>query len=40
MTLVFSADQEQFRDSIRRFLSDQMPTTEVRRLMATEHGIR
>lgn len=38
MTLVFSADQEQFRDSIRRFLSDQMPTTEVRRLMDTAHA--
>ena len=38
MSLVFSADQEQFRDSIRRFLSDQMPTTEVRRLMATTHA--
>lgn len=38
MTLVFSPDQDQFRDSIQRFLKDKMPTTEVRRLMATERG--
>lgn len=38
MTLVFTDDQEQFRESIQRFLADQMPTTKVRRLMATEHG--
>ena len=38
MTLVFSNDQEQFRESIQRFLTDQMPTTKVRQLMATEHG--
>ena len=39
MTLVFTDDQEQFRESIQRFLADQMPTTKVRQLMATEHGI-
>lgn len=38
MGLVFTEDQEQFRDSIGRFLSNQMPTTEVRRLMTTAHG--
>ena len=38
MALVFTPDQEQFRDSIRRFLKDKMPTTEVRRLMATDRG--
>ena len=38
MTLVFTDDQEQFRESIQRFLADQMPTTKVRQLMATEHG--
>jgi alkylation response protein AidB-like acyl-CoA dehydrogenase len=38
MALVFTSDQEQFRDSIRRFLKDKMPTTEVRRLMATDRG--
>ena len=39
MTLVFTDDQEQFRESIQRFLADQMPVTKVRQLMATEHGI-
>ena len=39
MTLVFSDDQEQFRESIQRFLTDQMPTTKVRQLMAKDHGI-
>ena len=39
MALVFTADQDQFRDSIQRFLSDQMPTTRVRQLMATDHGL-
>ena len=38
MALVFTEDQDQFRDSIQRFLSDQMPTTRVRQLMATEHA--
>ena len=39
MALVFTADQDQFRDSIQRFLSDQMPTSRVRQLMATDHGL-
>ena len=39
MTQVFSNDQEQFRESIQRFLTDQMPTTKVRQLMAKDHGI-
>ncbi|HJU11802.1 MAG TPA: acyl-CoA dehydrogenase family protein, partial [Candidatus Binataceae bacterium] len=34
----FSEEQEQFRATIRRFLSDRSPTTEVRRLMATSEG--
>ena len=38
MALVFTEDQDQFRESIQRFLSDQMPTTRVRQLMATEHA--
>jgi alkylation response protein AidB-like acyl-CoA dehydrogenase len=38
MQLAFTEEQRQFRDVIRRFLSDTMPTTEVRRLMATEAG--
>src|SRR5215469_16061689 len=31
-------EQEQFRSTIRRFLNDRSPTTEVRRLMATADG--
>lgn len=38
MALAFTQDQDQFRDSIQRFLKDKMPTTEVRRLMATDQG--
>lgn len=38
MALVFTEDQDQFRDSIQRFLSDQMPTTRVRQMMATDHA--
>ncbi len=34
----FSDEQEQFRSAIRRFLNDKSPTTEVRRLMATDEG--
>lgn len=34
----FTDEQEQFRSTIRRFLSDKSPTTEVRRLMATAEG--
>jgi alkylation response protein AidB-like acyl-CoA dehydrogenase len=34
----FTDEQEQFRSAIRRFLSDRSPTTEVRRLMATDEG--
>src|SRR5271154_4966885 len=34
----FTDEQEQFRSSVRRFLSDKSPTTEVRRLMATAEG--
>jgi alkylation response protein AidB-like acyl-CoA dehydrogenase len=35
---VFTNEQEQFRSTIRRFLNDRSPTTEVRRLMATAEG--
>jgi alkylation response protein AidB-like acyl-CoA dehydrogenase len=38
MALAFTADQDQFRDSIQRFMTDKMPTTEIRRLMATTRG--
>ena len=38
MALGFTEDQDQFRDSIQRFLSDQMPTTRVRQMMATDHA--
>ena len=34
----FTDEQEQFRSAIRRFLNDKSPTTEVRRLMATDQG--
>lgn len=34
----FNDEQEQFRATIRRFLNDKSPTTEVRRLMATAQG--
>ena len=34
----FTDEQEQFRATLRRFLSDRSPTTEVRRLMQTEGG--
>jgi alkylation response protein AidB-like acyl-CoA dehydrogenase len=34
----FTNEQEEFRSTIRRFLNDRSPTTEVRRLMATAEG--
>ena len=34
----FTDEQEQFRSTVRRFLEDKSPTTEVRRLMATAEG--
>jgi alkylation response protein AidB-like acyl-CoA dehydrogenase len=34
----FTDEQEQFRSTLRRFLLDHSPTTEVRRLMATAEG--
>ncbi len=34
----FTDEQEQFRSTIRRFLTNRSPTTEVRRLMATKEG--
>ena len=38
MQFSFSDEQEQFRAIIQRFLREKSPTTEVRRLMATERG--
>ena len=38
MRFAFSDEQEQLRLAVRRFLADQSPTTEVRRLMATDTG--
>jgi len=38
MQFTFTDEQEQFRDVVRRFLAQKSPTTEVRRLMATEEG--
>jgi len=34
----FSAEQEEFRSNLRRFLADRSPTKEVRRLMETDEG--
>ena len=38
MKFSFSPEQEVFRAAVRRFLADQSPTKEVRRLMETEAG--
>ena len=38
MKFSFSSEQEEFRANLRRFLADQSPTKEVRRLMETEAG--
>jgi alkylation response protein AidB-like acyl-CoA dehydrogenase len=38
MEYAFTDEQDQFRDVVRRFLSDKSPTTEVRRLMDTAEG--
>ena len=38
MKFSFSDEQQEFRESLRRFLADKSPTTEVRRLMETEPG--
>ncbi|MBI1181750.1 MAG: acyl-CoA dehydrogenase [Alphaproteobacteria bacterium] len=38
MDFSFSHEQEQFRDSLARFLRDKSPTSAVRKLMATDRG--
>lgn len=38
MKFSFSAEQDAFRDSLRRYLADRSPAKEVRRLMETEQG--
>ena len=38
MQFAFTDEQEQLRSTVRRFLADQSPPTEVRRLMETEPG--
>ena len=38
MKFSFSEEQEEFRSFLRRFLEEKSPTTEVRRLMATDAG--
>ena len=38
MQFAFSDEQEQLRLAVRRFLTDQSPPSEVRRLMATDAG--
>jgi len=37
-TVSFSDEQEQFREILQKFLSTQAPTTEVRRIMASDSG--
>jgi alkylation response protein AidB-like acyl-CoA dehydrogenase len=39
MTLGVTAEQEELRDSVRRFLTDRAPLTRVRELMETDDGI-
>ena len=38
MNFAFSPEQEEFRQSLRRFLADKSPAAEVRRLMETDTG--
>ena len=38
MNFAFSEEQEELRRSVRRFLEDKSPVTEVRRLMETAEG--
>jgi alkylation response protein AidB-like acyl-CoA dehydrogenase len=38
MKFSFTEEQDTFRSVLRRFLEDRSPTTEVRRLMATDEG--
>jgi alkylation response protein AidB-like acyl-CoA dehydrogenase len=38
VNFAFSDEQEQLRDSVRRFLQAKSPSTEVRRLMETDDG--
>ena len=38
MNFAFSPEQEEFRQSLRRFLADKSPAAEVRRLMETDEG--
>ena len=38
MKFSFSAEQDEFRAAVRRYLTDRSSTKEVRRLMATEAG--
>ena len=38
MAFAFTAEQEQFRDIVARFLRETSPTVEVRRLMETDAG--
>jgi alkylation response protein AidB-like acyl-CoA dehydrogenase len=39
MTLGVTAEQDELRDSVRRFLADRAPLSRVRELMETEDGI-
>ena len=40
VNFAFSEEQEELRKSVRRFLEDKSPETEVRRLMETDRGLR
>ena len=38
MNFAFSEEQDELRKSVKRFLEDKSPETEVRRLMETTEG--
>ncbi len=38
MNFAFSEEQDELRKSVRRFLDEKSPVTEVRRLMETTEG--
>ena len=38
MDFAFSDEQEEFRNTLRRFFEEKAPSTEVRRLMETSEG--
>ena len=40
MNFAFSEEQEELRNTVRQFLEDKSPETEVRRLMETDRRLR